>query len=185
MVLPPGHHIADALFQFTNIARPWIFHVQVFSNPGLHFRGNLLAFRACYPLGNETDSRSHKTSGDSRICWCRDGVVMMSGLDCALYSPLMVLFIKREMQSRSWIWIALFSLLLGGLVAKIIYETTTGLTIFVGNTHANMVPVPLAHLVGGCIGFFVGIGVPRRFVRKCTLRGSGYNDIKTSIAIDN
>ena len=81
----------------------------------------------------------------------------LSGLDCALYSLLMVLFIKREIRSRSWIWVALFSLLLGGLVAKIIYETATGLTIFVGNTHTNMVPVPLAHLVGGCVGFFAGI----------------------------
>ena len=81
----------------------------------------------------------------------------LSGLDCALYSLLMVLFIKREIRSRSWIWIVLFSLLLGGLVAKITYETVTGLTIFVGNTHTNMFPVPLAHLVGGCVGFFVGI----------------------------
>jgi len=81
----------------------------------------------------------------------------LSGLDCAIYSLLMVVFIKREIRSRSWIWVVLFSILLGGLVAKIIYETTTGLTIFVGNTHTNMVPVPLAHLVGGIIGFFVGI----------------------------
>ena len=81
----------------------------------------------------------------------------LSGLDCALYALLMVLFIKREMRSRSWIWVAVFSLLLGGLVAKILYETVTGLTIFVGNTHTNMVPVPLAHLVGGCVGFFIGI----------------------------
>jgi rhomboid family GlyGly-CTERM serine protease len=81
----------------------------------------------------------------------------LSGLDCALYSLLMVLFIKREIRSRSWIWATLFSLLLGCLVAKIIYETTTGLTIFVGNTHVNMVPAPLAHLVGGCVGFLVGI----------------------------
>ena len=81
----------------------------------------------------------------------------LSGLDCALYSLLMVLFIKREIRSRSWIWVSLFSLLLGGLVAKIIYETATGLTIFVGNTHTNMVPVPLAHLVGGCVGFFIGV----------------------------
>jgi len=101
----------------------------------------------------------------------------LSGLDCALYSLLMVLFIKREIRSRSWIWVAVFSILLGGLVAKIIYETVTGLTIFVANTHANMVPVPLAHLVGGFVGFFVGIGVPGRFVRRFTLSGFGYNDI--------
>jgi rhomboid family GlyGly-CTERM serine protease len=85
----------------------------------------------------------------------------LSGLDCALYSLLMVLFIRREIRSRSWIWVALFSLLLGGLVAKIIYETTTGLTIFVANTHTGMTPVPLAHLVGGCVGFFVGILGPK------------------------
>jgi rhomboid family GlyGly-CTERM serine protease len=81
----------------------------------------------------------------------------LSGLDCALYSLLMVLFIRREIRSRSWIWVALYSLLLGGLVAKIVYETTTGLTIFVANTHSDMTPVPLAHLVGACIGFLVGI----------------------------
>ena len=81
----------------------------------------------------------------------------LSGLDCALYSLLMGLFIRREIRSRSWFWVALFSLLLGGLVAKIIYETTSGLTIFVGNTHTNMVPVPLAHLAGGCVGFFIAI----------------------------
>jgi len=108
----------------------------------------------------------------------------LSGLDCALYSLLMVLFINREIQSRSWIWVALFSLLLGGLVAKIIYETATGLTIFVGNTNTNMVPVPLAHLVGGCVGFFVGIRVPvdscekdskrdfKRETARCSCTGS-------------
>ncbi len=81
----------------------------------------------------------------------------LSGLDCALYALLMVQFMKREIHSRSWIWVAFFSLLLGGLVAKIIYETATGLTIFVGSNQTNMVPVPLAHLVGGCVGIFVGI----------------------------
>jgi rhomboid family GlyGly-CTERM serine protease len=101
----------------------------------------------------------------------------LSGLDCALYSLLMVLFIKREIRSRSWIWASFFGLLLSGLVAKIIYETATGLTIFVGNTQTNMVPVPLAHLVGGCVGFFVGIRVPRRFVRKCTRSCFDYYDI--------
>ncbi len=88
----------------------------------------------------------------------------LSGLDCALYALLMVLLIKREIRSRNWIWVALFSLLLGSLVAKIIYETTTGLTIFVANTHTNMTPVPLAHLVGGVIGFVVGLP-PVKFVR--------------------
>jgi rhomboid family GlyGly-CTERM serine protease len=83
----------------------------------------------------------------------------LSGLDCALYALLMVLLIKREIRSGSRIWVAFFSLLLVGLIAKITYETVTGLTIFVSNNHTGMVPVPLAHLVGGVVG--TGIGLVR------------------------
>ena len=81
----------------------------------------------------------------------------LSGLDCALYALLMVLLIKREIKSRSYLWVFSFSLLLMGLIAKITYETVTGLTIFVSNNHSGMVPVPLAHLVGGVVGAAVGL----------------------------
>jgi rhomboid family GlyGly-CTERM serine protease len=81
----------------------------------------------------------------------------LSGLDCALYALLMVLLIKREIRSRSHFWIAFFFLLLIGLIAKITYETVTGMTIFVGNNHSGMVPVPLAHLVGGVVGTAIGL----------------------------
>jgi len=81
----------------------------------------------------------------------------LSGLDCALWALLMVILIKHEIRSRSQIWVAFFSLLLVGLVAKITYETVTGLTIFVSNHHAGMVPVPLAHLVGGVVGTGIGL----------------------------
>ena len=47
--------------------------------------------------------------------------------------------------------------MLAGLIAKITYETVTGMTIFVSNNHAGMVPVPLAHLVGGIVGTGVGL----------------------------
>jgi rhomboid family GlyGly-CTERM serine protease len=81
----------------------------------------------------------------------------LSGLDCALYALLMVLLIKREIRSGNRVWLAFFSLMLAGLIAKIIYETVTGMTIFVSNNHAGMVPVPLAHLVGGIVGIGVGL----------------------------
>jgi len=81
----------------------------------------------------------------------------LSGLDCALYALLMVLLIKREIRSRSRVWVAFFSLMLVGLIAKITYETVTGLTIFVSNAHSGMVPVPLAHLVGGVVGSAIGL----------------------------
>jgi len=81
----------------------------------------------------------------------------LSGIDCALYALLMVLLIKREIRSRNPVWAAIFSLLLAGLIAKITYETVTGLTIFVSNAHSIMVPVPLAHLVGGIVGSTIGL----------------------------
>jgi len=82
----------------------------------------------------------------------------LSGLDCSLYSLLIALFIKREWHTRNWIWCIFYMLMLVLLPAKIIYEMTSGLTIFVNNTHSNMVPVPLSHLVGGVVGS--GIGMP-------------------------
>jgi hypothetical protein len=81
----------------------------------------------------------------------------LSGLDCALYTLLMVLLIKREIRSGSRIWVSFFSLLLAGLIAKITYETVSGMTIFVSNAHAGMVPVPLSHLVGGIVGAGIGM----------------------------
>jgi rhomboid family GlyGly-CTERM serine protease len=90
----------------------------------------------------------------------------LSGLDCALYALLMILMIKREIQSRSWTWVALFALLQGGLIAKITYEIVTGLTIFVSNTHADMIPVPLAHLAGGVAGTAIGLLKDSVVVRK-------------------
>ena len=81
----------------------------------------------------------------------------LSGLDCALYALLMVLLIKREIRSRCRVWVAFFSLLLVGLIAKITYETITGMTIFVSNNQSGMVPVPLAHLVGGVVGTAIGL----------------------------
>ena len=76
----------------------------------------------------------------------------LSGLDCSLYALLGVMFIKREWRTRNWTWIIIYTILLGLLLAKIIYETASGLTIFVDNTHTNMIPVPLSHLVGGLVG---------------------------------
>jgi rhomboid family GlyGly-CTERM serine protease len=81
----------------------------------------------------------------------------LSGLDCALYSLLVILFIKREWRYRNWFWITFYSTMLVLLPAKVIYESISGLTIFVSNHHTNMVPVPHSHLLGGIIGFAVGM----------------------------
>ena len=94
------------------------------------------------------------------IWWCMPDLIVyggLSGLDCALYTLLMTLLIKREIPSGSLIWLAFFLVLLAGLIAKISYEVITGMTIFVSNHHTGMVPVPLAHLVGGIVGTGIGL----------------------------
>ena len=80
----------------------------------------------------------------------------LSGLDCALYALLMVLLLKRELKSCHRRWACFYTLLLFFLIGKIVYETFSGLTIFVSNSHADMLPVPLSHLVGGLVGCLVG-----------------------------
>jgi rhomboid family GlyGly-CTERM serine protease len=81
----------------------------------------------------------------------------LSGLDCALYSLSVVLFIKREWQSRNWAWIIFYTTMLVLLPAKVLYEMISGLTIFVNNSHTGMVTVPLAHLAGGLVGSVAGL----------------------------
>ena len=84
----------------------------------------------------------------------------LSDLDCSLYALLAVLFIKLEWRVRNWVWVIIYTILLGFLPAKIIFEMVSGSTIFVDNTHSNMVPVPLSHLVGGLVGTAAGISIP-------------------------
>ena len=81
----------------------------------------------------------------------------LSGLDCALYALLFTLLIKRELSAGNRIWAVFYGVGLTALLAKVIYETATGQTIFVANTHSGMTPVPLSHLAGGFAGFIAGI----------------------------
>jgi rhomboid family GlyGly-CTERM serine protease len=81
----------------------------------------------------------------------------LSGLDCALYALLFTLLIKPEIRTGNRMWAAFYAVGLVALLAKVVYETITGQTIFVANTHSGMVPVPLSHLVGGFVGFIVGV----------------------------
>jgi len=136
---------------------------------GDHLFWSAMTFLALGFLGELMDKKKHYATVavsavliPAAIWWGMPDLVVyggLSGLDCALYALLMVLLIKREIRSRSRAWVAFFSLLLVGLIAKITYETVTGLTIFVSSAHSGMVPVPLAHLVGGVVG--TGIGLVR------------------------
>ena len=90
----------------------------------------------------------------------------LSGLDCALYALLFSILLKREGASHNCGWMLFYILGLMALLAKVTYESVTGQTIFVANTHAGMIPVPLSHLVGGLVGLAVGFSGSRQFTRK-------------------
>ena len=93
----------------------------------------------------------------------------LSGLDCSLYALLGVMFIKREWRIGNWAWTIVYTTLLGLLLAKIIYETSTGLTLFVDNTHTGMIPVPLSHLIGGLVGTTAGTSILSTKTKKLGL----------------
>lgn len=88
----------------------------------------------------------------------------LSGLDCTLYALLAASLIRREWRARNWTWVIVLAALLGLLLSKIVYETATGLTIFVDNINTRLVPVPLSHLVGGLVG--MAAGMPIEAVKK-------------------
>jgi len=46
---------------------------------------------------------------------------------------------------------------MGKKVSEKSLSNFSGLTIFVNNIHTDMIPVPLSHLVGGGVGFAVGL----------------------------
>ena len=90
----------------------------------------------------------------------------LSGLDCALYALLLTLLVKRELKSANRAWALFYTIGLMALLAKVTYESVTGQTIFVANTHSGMVPVPLSHLVGGFVGFMVGLSDVNNLVSR-------------------
>jgi len=82
----------------------------------------------------------------------------LSGIDSALFGLAWMLILRRLNHGRIGMW-----MLGAAFLAKLIFETITGSSIFVDSAAAQFVPVPLAHLVGFAIGLFCGIAGVGRF----------------------
>ena len=80
----------------------------------------------------------------------------LSGIDSALFVLLMVEILKRKYKEKSYIWI--FVILFGFFcfISKLLFEIFSGETIFVESSGV-MIPVPLAHLIGGIVGILSNI----------------------------
>jgi hypothetical protein len=81
----------------------------------------------------------------------------LSGIDSALFALLAALIARRAIMEKDWSRLALATLVSIGFAAKIGFELSTGGTLFVNSTAAGMIPVPLAHVVGGIIGLGIGL----------------------------
>lgn len=78
----------------------------------------------------------------------------LSGIDTALFGLIVADLLGRRLIERNWKSAFWFSLLLVGLLAKMLAETLAGTNIFVSDT--SFVPVPIAHLIGAVIGLMIG-----------------------------
>jgi rhomboid family GlyGly-CTERM serine protease len=78
----------------------------------------------------------------------------LSGIDSALFALFAILMLKRPSIRKTAGGYAILLLLVLG-IAKVIFELSTGTTLFVDGSENHFIPVPLAHLAGGLVGLAV------------------------------
>lgn len=79
----------------------------------------------------------------------------LSGIDSALFMLVAAATLVRSVPERDWPLLAAALAFLAGFLFKTGYEFATRETIFLKDS-AQMIPVPLAHLVGAAIGLGCG-----------------------------
>lgn len=80
----------------------------------------------------------------------------LSGVGCALVVGLAAAALGEARAAGRRGLAQAFGVVLGACVLKVVFEMTTGATVFVDAHSAGFVAVPLAHLVGGAWGWLVG-----------------------------
>ncbi len=81
----------------------------------------------------------------------------LSGIDSAVFMLLAVTLLADSWSQRDCGWTLVCTAVIAGFAAKTAFEFTTGATFFVDSTAAQMLPVPLAHVVGAGIGVLCGV----------------------------
>jgi rhomboid family GlyGly-CTERM serine protease len=94
----------------------------------------------------------------------------LSGIDSAVFMLLAVTLFSDSWEQRDWGWMLVCTVVMGGFAAKTGFEFATGTTVFVDATAANMMPVPLAHVIGAGCGVLCGMRwKPRSQVERLAL----------------
>ncbi len=76
----------------------------------------------------------------------------LSGIDSALFVLLAVMMLGESLTARQYGWTALCTTVLLAFAGKVGYEYIAETTLFVNSAEADMIPIPLAHVVGGLVG---------------------------------
>jgi hypothetical protein len=73
----------------------------------------------------------------------------LSGIDSALFVLLSGTILRESLIERRWAWAIAAVAVLCAFVAKTGFELASGQTLFVDSPASSMVPIPLAHIIGG------------------------------------
>jgi hypothetical protein len=79
----------------------------------------------------------------------------LSGIDSALFTLTAATMLVDARHNRDRVAAAAAFAMLIGFGGKLTYEMLTGDTLFVDSASAGFVPLPLAHMVGGCAGLVI------------------------------
>ena len=81
----------------------------------------------------------------------------LSGIDSAAFMLLAVTLLADSWDQRDWGWTLVCTAVMGGFAAKTGLEFVTGTTLFVDAAASEMLPVPLAHVIGAGVGVLCGV----------------------------
>ncbi|MCP3906205.1 MAG: rhombosortase [Planctomycetes bacterium] len=90
----------------------------------------------------------------------------LSGIDSALFVAVTTLWLTERLRDRDPIGAVVMAGAIVGFVGKTLYETTTGATLFVDTSTADMIPVALAHLGGALVGGLAAVTADARASRE-------------------
>lgn len=90
----------------------------------------------------------------------------LSGIDTALYGLLVGELLIQKLIAREWTGLAVYGLLLLGMIGKMTFELFTRSNLFVAV--GSFTPVPSAHWIGAAIGLTIAI---HSFFSHASVRG--------------
>ncbi len=79
----------------------------------------------------------------------------LSGIDSALFVLLVIDLLRAASGRRETSVVSILLVCLAAFCAKVVYEIACGQTLIVDPSASYMIPVPLAHLIGGGVGALV------------------------------